>query len=54
MIKIVIPTLKKMLNLSFYLFYFFNVDGNLLRLELFRRKTFLIIVFQNVTKDDNC
>ena len=30
-----------------------NVDGDFLRLELIRRKTFLIIVFQNVTKDYN-
>ena len=31
-----------------------KVDGKFLRLELFKRKTFLIMVFQNVTKDDNC
>ena len=53
MIKIVIPTLKKcQIHHSIY-FISVKVDENFLRLESFRRKT-LIMIFQNVTKDDNC
>ena len=54
MIKIAIPTFKKMLGLYSIYFISVKVDRNFFRSELFRRKTCLIIDFQNVTRDDNC